>query len=178
MVSARFPRPSAAWVWVPSGYARRRSQTVAPPVTYFLHLQPSQRDVLHVAAGFLADPPRASHTVQFYEDEAFLFETVARFASAGLEAGDRVLLIVTSEHAQGILGQLDPERVARALRERQLSVVDARTMLDSLLVEDMPDARRFEAALKPLLEAPSAGPARPLRAFGELVDVLWRAGNP
>jgi signal transduction histidine kinase len=116
--------------------------------------------------------------VQFYDDESFLFETVARFARAGLEAGDRVLLIVTPEHAQGILGQLDPERVARALRERQLGVVDARTLLDLLLVEDMPDAGRFAAALKPLLEAPGASPARPLRAFGEMVDVLWRAGNP
>ena len=146
----------------------------------FLELQSSRRDVgpVHVAAGFLSDPPSASHTVQFYEDEAFLFATVARFASAGLEAGDRVLLILTPEHAQGVLGQLDPERVARALREGQVSLVDARVLLGSMLVEDMPDARQFRAALKPLLEAPFAGPARRLRAFGEMVDVLWRAGNP
>lgn len=146
----------------------------------FLQLKSPQRDVgpAHVAAGFLAKPPGASHTVQFYDDEAFLFETVARFAGAGLEAGDRVILIVTPEHAQGILGQLDPERVARALREGQISVVDARKLLDSLLVEDMPEAKQFRVALKPVLDAPAASPARPVRAFGEMVDVLWQAGNP
>jgi signal transduction histidine kinase len=149
-------------------------------VNDFLELQPSARDVgsVHVAADFFAHPPSASHAVQFYDDQDFLFETVARFASAGLEAGDRVLLIVTPEHARGVLEQLDPERVARALREGQVSVVDARTLLGSMLVQEMPDARLFRAALKPLLEASAASSARPLRAFGEMVDVLWRAGNP
>lgn len=144
----------------------------------FLQLQSSRSaGPVHVAAGFLADPPGASHTVQFYEDEAFLFETVARFACAGLDAGDRVLLIVTPEHARGILGRLDPERVARGLREGQISVTDARILLDSLLVEDMPDPQRLRAALKPLLEASGAGPAPRVRAFGEMVDLLWRIGN-
>lgn len=144
-----------------------------------LQLQSPERDVgpVHAAAGFLVEPPGASHLVQFYDDEGFLFETVARFASAGLEAGDRVLLIVTPEHARGVLGQLDPERVARGLREGQLGVVDARTLLDSLLVDDMPDVGRFRAALAPLLEAAPGTSAGPLRAFGEMVDVLCRSGN-
>ncbi|HEU4579159.1 MAG TPA: ATP-binding protein [Polyangiaceae bacterium] len=145
----------------------------------FLELQSSARDVgpAHVAAGFLADPPSASHTVQFYDDEGFLLETVARFAGAGLEAGDRVLLIVTPEHARGVLGQLDPECLGRALHEGQLSVVDARALLGSVLVDDLPDTGLFRAALAPLLEASLACPARRVRAFGEMVDVLWRAGN-
>jgi signal transduction histidine kinase len=149
-------------------------------VNDFLQLQSPKRDAgpVHIAAGLLEEPPGASHFVQFYDDEAFLFETVARFAGAGLEAGERVLLISTPEHVAGVLGQLDPERVARALREGQISVVDARSLLAALLVDDMPDAARFREALKPLLEAPAETSARPLRAFGEMVNVLWRDGNP
>jgi signal transduction histidine kinase len=133
---------------------------------------------LHVAAGFLADPPSASHTVQFYDDDAFLVRTVASFASAGLDVGDGLILIATAAHLDAILAQLDPERVAAARRSGQIVVLDARTTLESILRDGMPDAERLQAALGAVLGVTTLQPGRRLRIFGEMVDLLWRDGRP
>lgn len=115
--------------------------------------------------------------MQFYEDEQFLADTVAHFFRAGLEAGDRLLLIAEPAHAQGILVQLGPERARAALRSGQLTLVDARELLETLLVKGMPDAVRFQAELERLLLATHAFPGVRLRAFGEMVNVLCAEGN-
>jgi len=131
----------------------------------------------HVAAGFLAAPPAASHTVQFYDDEAFLFQTVGRFASAGLAAGEHVLLITTPLHGRGILEQIDPERLAAASSSGQLTVLDARATLDSFMREGVPDAGQFRGLLEPLMAVWRARPGQRVRAFGEMVDLLFQSGN-
>jgi len=150
------------------------------PVNDFLQLPSSERSATtpHVAAGFLAAPPTPSHTVQFYDDDAFLFQTVARFASAGLAAGEHLILIVTPAHARGILGQLDPQLAALASSSGQLTVLDARATLESFMREGLPDAECFRAALEPLLAGSRAQSGRGVRAFGEMVDLLLGDGNP
>ncbi len=45
----------------------------------------------------------SDHIVQFYEDDAFLCDTVARFIGAGLAAGDAVVIIATDLHRQAFL---------------------------------------------------------------------------
>jgi len=150
------------------------------PVNDFLQLPSSERSATtpHVAAGFLAAPPTPSHTVQFYDDDAFLFQTVARFASAGLDAGEHLILIVTPAHAHGILGQLDPQLAAVASSSGQLTVLDARATLESFMRDGLPDAECFRAALEPLLAGSRAQSGRGVRAFGEMVDLLLGDGNP
>jgi hypothetical protein len=44
----------------------------------------------------------ASHIVQFYEHESFLFAAVADFLVAGLQNGQPVLAIVTEPHRPAI----------------------------------------------------------------------------
>lgn len=115
--------------------------------------------------------------MQFYEEERFLGDTVAHFFSAGLTAGDRLLLIAEPAHAQSILVALGPERARVALRSGQLTLVDARELLDTFLVDGMPDAGRFHVELERLLLATQAFPGARLRAFGEMVNVLCCDGN-
>ncbi len=122
-------------------------------------------------------PVPGSHFVQFYEEGRFLSETVAHYLAAGAAAGERLLLIAEPAHAQAILSALGPERALAALRSGQLTLVDARELLDSLLVDGQPDAGRFNAELERLLRAARAFPGGRVRAFGEMVNLLWRDGN-
>src|SRR5438067_6046147 len=39
-----------------------------------------------------------SHAVQFYEDDAFLIEKVARFCGAAFDSGNAAVVIATREH--------------------------------------------------------------------------------
>lgn len=128
--------------------------------------------------GFLTQPASRDHAVQFYDDETFLFEVVARFVSEGLRAGERALVIATPRHTRGILDGMGAELVAQARSTGQLTLIDGEALLSTFMRDGLPDAGLFQAALARVLAATHAHPAPRLRAFGEMVDVLCRAGNP
>jgi hypothetical protein len=51
-------------------------------------------------------------------------------------------------------------------------------MLAAIMVAGMPDAQRFAAAAKEAIERLCASRTdRAIRAYGEMVDVLWKAGQ-
>jgi signal transduction histidine kinase len=133
----------------------------------------------HVEAKLLAEPPARSHSVQFYEEEAILFDTVAHYLATGLEMGDRLLVIATPEHRAGFMKRLDERGGMEALESGQITLLDARATLAKFMVDGMPDRDLFLDAIGRILirlQGDGEHPAR-IRAYGEMVDVLWRAGN-
>jgi signal transduction histidine kinase len=69
--------------------------------------------------------------------------------------------------------------IKRLVAIRQLAFVDAREMLNSCMVDGMPDAARFKDQLaSPIVESLAASTGRPLRIVGEIADLLWRDANP
>jgi signal transduction histidine kinase len=133
----------------------------------------------HIGAAFLAQPAEHSHAVQFYEDEDFLFDTVAQFLKAGLLAGDRLLVVATPAHRDGFVQRLAPFRIDEAVESGQVLFVDAWTLLTGFMIGDMPDPDLFRDALSRLLTKAKDGapPRARVRAYGEMVDILWRNGN-
>ena len=112
------------------------------------------------------------HDVQFYEREDFLYTAVADYLAEGVNAGEPGVVVATPEHRAGF---------AEALRMRGLDpanidvlFLDARETLAKFMSGSMPDPQRFFSTIGAVLEAHKA--VR-LRAYGEMVDVLWRDGN-
>ena len=74
--------------------------------------------------------------------------------------------------------------VAAALRKRghdldapgAFIALDAADTLACFMVDGEPDTQRFEAVIGAVLERASAG-GRPVRAFGEMVALLWMEGR-
>ncbi|HKO91251.1 MAG TPA: MEDS domain-containing protein [Polyangiaceae bacterium] len=126
---------------------------------------------------FPGGPGLRGHAVQFYDDEAYLFEMVGCFISDGLERGERALIIAGPAHTKGILERLEADLLAAALADGQLMLVDAETLLSEFMRAGMPDVALFQAALARVIGAPPVQPGSQLRAFGEMVDLLSRAGN-
>jgi signal transduction histidine kinase len=121
------------------------------------------------------------HVVQFYENDSYVCEVVARFVADGFRLGQSVIAIVTPEHRRMISGLLKNQGVVpeTAVLAGQLVVLDAKTTLSTFLEDGRPDADRFAETIGGLIsEVRSRRPARGIRAFGEMVDVLWREGNP
>ena len=134
------------------------------------------RTLTQAADGDDGDAPHP-HAVQFYDDEEVLFDTVARFLSAGIERGEPVVIIATPPHADGIARHLR-HRGVDASEPGRVTVLDARETLAELMVDDMPDRRLFREVLARVLgRAKGRAPAAHVRAFGEMVDVVWRDGN-
>ena len=139
---------------------------------------PFQRVRREEAAPLLSAPADGYHLVHFYEDEGFLFEAVGRFLGAGLEAGDRLIVIATPEHRDGFLRALQDRQVDRAIAEGQLLLVDARETLARIMLDGRPDRALFFRVLDDALARATGGrQGVRVRAYGEMVDLLWRDGE-
>jgi signal transduction histidine kinase/ActR/RegA family two-component response regulator len=121
------------------------------------------------------------HLVQFYESDDFLCERVASFLCAGVRQGEPVVIVATGDHRRIFSQRLRSAGidVEAATRAGKLVVHDARDTLSQFMVEKMPDWNKFKAVIGSAIEslAESSGAAR-VRVYGEVVDVLWRDGNP
>lgn len=118
------------------------------------------------------------HYVQVYEDDASYLLSLEAFAATGLAADDAVVVIATEGH----LAELGARLAARgvdvelAMREDRLIFAPARRTLDDLLKDDFPDEDRFTYVIGDLL-ARARRSGRNVRAFGEMVALLWQEGN-
>ena len=122
------------------------------------------------------------HAVQFYRDESSLFTTVAGFLSEGLVAHQPALVIATLPHRAAIEEHLCGRLIdcAKARRDGDLVMLDAEEMLGQFMIGDQPDAELFEKNVGVIIRQAIEGCTRPgtvVRAYGEMVDVLWKEGR-
>jgi signal transduction histidine kinase len=132
------------------------------------------------AAPRLAPPRQPHHTVQFYDDDAFLCDSVASYVAAGLASGDPVCVIATEAHREAFAARLarDGVNVEAARARGALTWLDAQETLAQFMVDGMPDWPRFSKVVGGVLEQARRGDRDVcVRAYGEMVDVLWRAGS-
>ena len=130
---------------------------------------------------FLRGAGARTHGVQVYGDAAELAESVASYLAAGFERDEPGVLVATPEHLTLFAGSLASRGWAlnRAETAGVLFVADAEATLASILGPDGPDRGRFEHVIGGLLDRALDGRAdRPVRVFGEMVDLLCRGGRP
>jgi KaiC/GvpD/RAD55 family RecA-like ATPase len=122
------------------------------------------------------------HAVQFYGDDGHLCSTVAAFLAQGFVDQHPGILIATPAHTITMLEELKRRMidVEQAQKSGHLIVLDAQRTLDLFMDGDMPEAQRFENSVGKLVaDVLDARPERTLiRAYGEMVDVLWKEGKP
>jgi len=120
------------------------------------------------------------HAVRFYDSTDSLSRVVADFLGEGLRAGQPALVIAIPAHCAGIEAALRAQNLdVAALQESgQLRLLDAEETLATFMVDGLPDAERFHAMGIGMVQAVSAGRADcKIRAYGEMVDVLWKRGQ-
>ena len=115
----------------------------------------------------------AAHFVQFYDREEFLFEVVATFIAEGLIEREPVVVIATEEHRRGFIERL----AAKGFDADRVTFLDARKTIEQFMNGAMPDENRFMTVIGGVLEEATGGASR-IRAYGEMVDLLWRDENP
>lgn len=122
---------------------------------------------------------RQFHAVQFYQDDESLVSIVSRFLGEGLTQRQPAVVIATPEHRDSLESAL-AGRGIDVTRMKQLGdivMVDAREILDTVLADGMPHPRLFEHVLGAMFkEVARINPGRTTRAYGEMVNVLWKDG--
>lgn len=120
------------------------------------------------------------HAVQFYSDDARLCLSVADFLADGLAAGQPIVVIATRDHRERISAELMSRHfdVTKFLQAGTMSMLDAQETLDKFLVGGRPDPTAFKevvgAAIDRVCWFSREGV---VRAYGEMVDLLWRRGE-
>ncbi len=117
--------------------------------------------------------------MQFFNDPDALCRIVGGFVGGGLEQGALALLIATPDHA----ARIDDCLRARGIdvnglrRQGTLVTLDAHETLRLFMVDGMPNPGVFRLAMNSVLAQVRRGhEQRTVRAYGEMVDLLWKDG--
>lgn len=119
------------------------------------------------------------HAVQFYESDHSLISIVAKFLADGFKDSQPGVVIATPEHCAAIEEALATHQldVRRLKQFGDLVMLDAREVLDTIMADGMPHAPLFKHVLgTTLTEVARIHPKRTIRAYGEMVNVLWKDG--
>lgn len=120
------------------------------------------------------------HLLQFYRaDEPALTRNVVDYVLEGLRRGDGVLIIATLQHRRAFRQRL--KTLVPAMGPDQpgtpILFLDAQATLDRFMLNGQPDGNRFETALSDAIRTmQSRARTNHVRAYGEMVGVLWQAG--
>jgi hypothetical protein len=137
------------------------------------------------ASGIPSKPPvfwgeisPCEHIAQFYEHEGILLDSLERFVHVGVAANESAIVIATRQHLRALEDRLNATGVNVAMNRLldQYITVDAEEALDQFMVNKWPDEELFFKLVTGLIERASAD-GRRVRAFGEMVALLWARGD-
>lgn len=127
---------------------------------------------------FRGEIAACEHIVQFYEDDALFLDTLFRFVDRGLITGEGVIVIATHEHLSALEERLSGFMfgIARDRLTGAYIAMDAQEALGKFMIKGWPDDKLFLEFVLGLVTRASAH-GRRVRAFGEMVALLWATGN-
>lgn len=129
---------------------------------------------------FLENASPAEHAVQVYTELDELARSVGSFLTAGFRAGEPALVIATPEHWEAFRAELEARGsdVGELQAQGLVTCLDADETLATFMERDVPVGERFEKSVGGVLEeVASRFPAKTVRAFGEMVDLLLQRGH-
>ena len=118
------------------------------------------------------------HMVQIYEDDDVFMDSLEGFVVGGLEAGDGVVVIATETHIRSLNRRLAKHKIdiPAVIDDERYIVLEADETLPQFINEGWPDDDKFRALVLDVLRR-ARGDGRRVRAFGELVALLWGRGH-
>lgn len=130
------------------------------------------------AAVFWGEIAPCDHVVQIYENDEVFMNLLYSFVTSGIKAGDCVILIATETHLYNIENKLhaDGFNVKGLIRTDQYIPLNAEETLAEFMVNGWPDQPLFNHFLNDLITR-ARKHNRQVRAFGEMVALLWAQGH-
>jgi hypothetical protein len=136
--------------------------------------EPWKRSNLQV---FWRELASSEHIVQLYENDKVFLDSLEGFAGSGILAGEAVVLIATEEHLNAIKKRLVNHGfdIASLIASDRFIGLDASETLSKFMVNNWPDEQLFFETVKAVFKRAQRN-SRKVRAFGEMVAVLWKEG--
>jgi len=117
------------------------------------------------------------HVVQIYEDDELFLQMLAGFTGSGINAGDSVIIIATAAHISSLERRLIAHGIyLPVLIESNTYIpIDAQELLSGFMVNGLPDKKLFMDLVSVILQKAIRN-NKNVRAFGEMVALLWAEG--
>lgn len=117
------------------------------------------------------------HVVQIYENDHIFLDALSGFAAGGFNSGDCVIIIATANHLKGLEERLLDYNfdLKTLIAEDRYIPLDAEEVLSKFMVDGWPDIRLFMQTISSLINR-GTSKNRKVRAFGEMVAILWAQG--
>jgi DNA-binding NarL/FixJ family response regulator len=163
----------------------------------FVHKSLAMTDLLPAIQAVLSGTPFVSrglqfnesadahnrHEVQFYANDSVFLSSAARFIADSLKVANATIVLATKPHREGLVQRLNAEGIDTdgAIQQGTYISLDAADTLSTIMVEGVPDAARFSAALCGLIESAAkvAQTEHPrIAILGECVGLLYAEGSP
>lgn len=118
------------------------------------------------------------HTVQFYESDAYLVQSLRHFFGPALRNGGTAVVVATEVHRRELSRVLEADGIdVEALTVAGRYVAhDAATLLGAVMRDGMPDSGLFTPVIGDIV-ARAAAAGTPVRVYGEMVSILWARGR-
>jgi hypothetical protein len=125
------------------------------------------------------EAPVGRHFAQMHRSPRALEKSVALFVETGLRRGNGVVMFVAPQTEEAVMEHLDGTDVDAMARRQmgQLSVHDAQGTLDCFMKRGMPDWTLFRNTILEAMEGSQSFGRGATRAYGEMVNILWRRGQ-
>jgi hypothetical protein len=117
------------------------------------------------------------HVVKFYEHDDELVAAVVPYLAEGLHSGEVAVVIATEAHRRAFETELASNGIDIAVAQANgsLLALEAESTLAAIVVDGRVDRDAFHEVVGGLIHQ-AANSGRRIRAFGELVALLWDAG--
>ncbi|OSZ76868.1 hypothetical protein CAP36_10555 [Chitinophagaceae bacterium IBVUCB2] len=117
------------------------------------------------------------HIIQIYENDKVFLDSLEGFIGSGLIAGDGIIIIATPEHVEAIENRLKNQGFDMNIlkSEGKYIALDAAEMLAKFMVNNWPDEKLFDELITALFKQAHQHNQK-IRAFGEMVAMLWEKG--
>jgi hypothetical protein len=121
---------------------------------------------------------QGNHLLIFYPEDRDLIETAGEFLRAGLADGGSAIVVATAAHRLALDARLGCTGVdvGAAMAAGTYVELDAAETISQFMINDRADPAAFWEVISPLLQQAGDG-GKQVRVYGEMVALLWEAGN-
>ena len=127
---------------------------------------------------FWGEMAPCDHEVQIYGNDREFMDRLSSWVEGGIRAGESVIVIATPAHIEELEIRLRAQHVdlVNARLEDRYIALSAERTLGRFMRNDWPDDESFREVVGEVL-ARARQNGRKVRAFGEMVAILWARGH-
>lgn len=133
----------------------------------------------HNADTFWGEISPCDHILQIYDTDAIFLDMLARFVTDGIKANEACIVIATKEHLRELDKRLETHNldVNALIGNNSYIPLIAEEVLLMFMIDRWPDEYLFNHTITGILQRARGTGNRSIRAFGEMVAILWAQGN-